>query len=103
MSEAELQAPLPVGFLYDAQGQVMLDPDQQVQQSIRFLFESFRRLGSAGAVVKAFREGKLLFPHRPRGGPQDGELVWVKLSISGTWPRSMGCWMNIPMRPLPTS
>jgi len=80
----ELQVPLPVGFLYDAQGQVMLDPDQQVQQSIRFLFESFRRLGSAGAVVKAFREGKLLFPHRPRGGPQDGELVWVKLSITQT-------------------
>ena len=52
MSEAELQAPLPVGFLYDAQGQVMLDPDQQVQQSIRFLFESFRRLGSAGALSK---------------------------------------------------
>ena len=43
----ELQVPIPVGFLYDAQGRMMLDPDQQVQQSIRFLFESFRRLGSA--------------------------------------------------------
>ena len=32
----ELQVPIPVGFLYDAQGQVVLDPDQQVQQSIRF-------------------------------------------------------------------
>jgi hypothetical protein len=61
--------------LYDAQGHVLLDPDQQVQNSIRFLFQSFRRVGSAGAVVKAFRDGKLLFPHRPRGGPQDGELV----------------------------
>ena len=80
----ELQVPLPVGFLYDAQSQVMLDPDQQVQQSIRFLFESFRRLGSAGAVVKAFRNTKLLFPHRPRGGPQDGELIWVKLGITQT-------------------
>ena len=37
MSEAELQAPLPVGFLYDAQGQVMLDPDQQVQQKYPIL------------------------------------------------------------------
>ncbi len=78
----ELQVPIPVGFLYDAQGHIMLDPDQQVQQSLRFLFESFRRLGSAGAVVKAFRESKLLFPHRPRGGPQDSELVWVKLGIT---------------------
>lgn len=78
----ELRLPLPVGFLYDTQDQVILDPDQQVQQSIRTLFQSFRRLGSAGAVVKAFRDNKLLFPHRPRGGPQDGELLWVKLSIT---------------------
>jgi DNA invertase Pin-like site-specific DNA recombinase len=80
----ELQVPLPVGFLYDEQGQVLLDPDQQVQKSIRYLFDSFRRLGSAGAVVKAFRDAKLLFPHRPRGGPQDAELIWVKLSITQT-------------------
>jgi DNA invertase Pin-like site-specific DNA recombinase len=26
----ELRVPLPVGFVYDAQGQVVLDPDQQV-------------------------------------------------------------------------
>src|SRR5205085_6109686 len=37
----ELHVPLPVGLVYEAQGQVVLDPDQQVQQSIRFLFQSF--------------------------------------------------------------
>ena len=78
----ELRLPLPVGFLYDPQGQVTFDPDQQVQQSIHTLFQSFRRLGSAGAVVRAFRDAKLLFPHRPRGGPQDGELLWLKLGIA---------------------
>jgi DNA invertase Pin-like site-specific DNA recombinase len=78
----ELRLPLPVGLLYDTQGQVILDPDQQVQQSIRTLFQSFRRVGSAGAVVKAFRDARLSFPHRPRGGPQDGELLWVKLNIT---------------------
>jgi len=78
----ELRLPLPVGFVYDTQDQVILDPDKEVQQSIRSLLQSFRRLGSAGAVVKAFRDAKLLFPHRPRGGPQDGELLWVKLSIT---------------------
>ena len=80
----ELHVPLPVGFLYDTQGQVMLDADHQVQESLRFLFQCFRRLGSASAVVNAFREASLLFPHRPRGGPQDGELTWVKLRISRT-------------------
>jgi len=32
---------LPVGFVYDAQGQVGLDPDQQVQESILFCFNPF--------------------------------------------------------------
>ncbi len=79
----ELHVPLPVGFVYDAQGQVALDPDQQVQQSIRFLFESFRRLSSACAVVRAFREAKLLFPRRLRGGSQEGELLWQKADFNG--------------------
>jgi hypothetical protein len=55
-----------------------------VQESLRFLFQSFRRLGSAAAVVKTFRDASLLFPHLPRGGPQDGDLTWVKLGISRT-------------------
>jgi DNA invertase Pin-like site-specific DNA recombinase len=80
----ELHVPLPVGFVYDAQGQVALDPDQQVQQSIRFLFQSFRRLSSACAVVRTFREAKLLFPRRLRGGSQDGELLWQKLDFNET-------------------
>ena len=77
----ELHVPLPIGFVYDAQGQVVLDPDQQVQESIRFLFQSFRRLSSASAVVRVFREAKLLFPRRLRGGPQNGELLWQKLDF----------------------
>jgi len=63
---------------------VALDPDQQVQQSIRFLFQSFRRLSSACAVVRAFREANLMFPRRLRGGPQDGELLWQKLDFNET-------------------
>ena len=78
----ELRVPLPVGFVYDAQDQVVLDPDQQVQQSIRFLFQSFRRLSSACAVVRTFREAKLPFPRRLRGGPQHGELLWQKLDLN---------------------
>jgi len=80
----ELHVPLPIGFVYDAQGQVVLDPDQQVRESIRFLFQSFRRLSSASAVVRVFREAKLLFPRRLRGGPQNGELLWQKLDFGNT-------------------
>ena len=55
----ELQCPLPVGFVYNINNElVVLDPDQQVQESIRFFFETFRRTASACAIVKAFREKK---------------------------------------------
>src|ERR1700685_1113114 len=50
----ELQSPLPVGFLYSPTHQPIPDPDQQVQESVRFFFETFRRTASACAVVKAF-------------------------------------------------
>ena len=37
----ELRCQLPVGLVYDAQGQVILDPDSQVQASLHLLFETF--------------------------------------------------------------
>jgi DNA invertase Pin-like site-specific DNA recombinase len=80
----ELQCPLPVGFVYNTNQQPVLDPDKQVQESIRFFFESFRRTGSACAVVKAFREKKLLFPRRLKKGPNKGDLVWAELPHSRT-------------------
>jgi DNA invertase Pin-like site-specific DNA recombinase len=78
----ELRAPLPVGFVYDETGQVLLDPDQQVQEAIRFFFETFRRVGSALSTVKTFRRQELLFPARVREGLRKGELVWSPLQHS---------------------
>jgi DNA invertase Pin-like site-specific DNA recombinase len=78
----ELQCPLPVGLVYNAEGRPILDPDKQVQDSLRFLFDAFRRSGSACAVVKAFRQKKLLFPRRLKRGPNQGELFWAELRHS---------------------
>jgi len=78
----ELQCPLPVGLMYNPEGRPSLDPDKQVQDSIRFLFDAFRRSGSACAVVKAFRQKQLLFPRRLKRGPNKGELVWAELRHS---------------------
>ena len=63
----ELKLPLPVGLVYDDDERVNLDPDQQVQQSIRCLFDTFRRLGSAVATMRAFHEQGLRFPRRRCG------------------------------------
>jgi DNA invertase Pin-like site-specific DNA recombinase len=80
----ELKMPLPVGLTYDSADRVVLDPDQQVQNSVHHLFRTFRRTGSASATVKAFRDQKLLFPRRPRSGPGKGELVWGALTHNRT-------------------
>jgi DNA invertase Pin-like site-specific DNA recombinase len=80
----ELKMPLPVGLVYDSADRVVLDPDRQVQNSVRHLFRTFRRTGSASATVKAFRDQKLLFPRRPRNGPRKGELLWGPLTHNRT-------------------
>jgi len=41
----------PLGFVYDAHGRIVFDPDQQVERAVRLLFETFRRTGSAMRVV----------------------------------------------------
>jgi DNA invertase Pin-like site-specific DNA recombinase len=75
---AELKMPLPVGLVYDEDERVVLDPDQQVQQSLRVFFATFDRTGSAWATVQAFRREALKFPKRGQAG--SGEIVWQALS-----------------------
>ncbi len=78
----ELEGPLPIGFVYGPDRRVRLDPDQQVQDTLRLFFETFRRTGSAMATVKAFRQQRLKFPRRARSGPQRGEVLWDDLEHS---------------------
>lgn len=72
----ELKSRLPTGFVYGPDGQVVLDPDLAVQRAVRLLFDTFRRTGSAGQVVRVFREQGLRFPWRVAMGPRRGELAW---------------------------
>ena len=78
----ELQCSLPVGLVYNLAKQPVLDPDVQVQQSLRCFFETFHRTGSAMRTVKAFRKQGLLFPRRLKQGPHKGDLLWMELSHS---------------------
>ncbi|MDI7269766.1 MAG: recombinase family protein, partial [Myxococcota bacterium] len=77
----ELRCQLAIGFVRDGDGRVVLDPDQQVQESVRLLFHTFSRTGAAHATVKHFRQQRLLFPRRLVGGPHRGELTWAPLSL----------------------
>jgi len=81
-SRGELEIGLPVGLVYAPDRKVVLDPDLQVQTALRAFFDTFRRVGSATATVRSFRERELLFPRRLRTGPHKGELCWAPLDNS---------------------
>ncbi len=81
-SQGKLRFRLPAGYVYAETGQVVFDPDEQVQEVVRLVFALFEELGTAWAVVKHFRSHKLLFPQRFWGGDRDGELVWAPLRHS---------------------
>ena len=74
----ELRFALPVGYLYDPDGQVIIDPDQEVQAAIGDLFGAFAQTGSAYGVVGVFAGRR--FPKRAWGGPGAGELRWGPLT-----------------------
>lgn len=77
--KGELRAPLPVGYTYDDQGRVVLDPDEEVRGAVSMVFRLFRETGSAYAVVQRCAEQGLRFPKRAYGGVWDGKMVWGHL------------------------
>ena len=80
--KGELRFPLPVGFRYDEQGRIILDPDEEVRGAVAFVFRLFRETGSAFAVVQRFAERGLRFPKRAYGGAWAGQLIWGRLTHS---------------------
>ena len=66
--------PLPVGLVYDTQSQWTWTPITGSTKHPVFV-SILPSSGSADAMVKTFREPKLLFPRRLRKG-REGELVW---------------------------
>lgn len=80
----EYRCLLPVGLVYDERGDVMLDPDTQVRETIAHFFETFTRVGSAHQTVKALRSEGTCFPSRLRG-PTVG-TIFRPLTFSAAMP-----------------
>ena len=76
----ELRLPLPIGYLYDEEGNLIIDPDEEVQAAVSDLFRAFAQTGSAYGVVGAFKDRR--FPKRAHGGAWTGELRWERLRYS---------------------
>ena len=76
----ELRTPLPVGLVHDDAGDVVIDPDAEVQAAIRDVFAAFAACGSAYGAVAAFSGRR--FPLRAYGGAWAGQLRWGRLTCA---------------------
>jgi DNA invertase Pin-like site-specific DNA recombinase len=73
----------PIGYVFDPQTcSLVLDSDEQIQQAVRLLFETFRRTGSAFKVVRYFDVKGIGWPRRIVAGVRAGELVFSPLTHS---------------------
>ena len=74
----ELELRLPVGLVRDEQGVVHKNPNQEVQDRIKLVFETFLKVKAASQVVCAFNAQALLIPRQNRFG----DITWRQPSIA---------------------
>jgi len=73
----DLALQLPAGLLRDPSGVVTKDPNQEVQERVALMFDSFLRLRSAVRVTRALHERWLGLPRNTR----HGEVCWKTPTI----------------------
>ena len=66
-AKGELRQGLPVGFVYDEDDRVVLDPDEAVVEAIATVFRRFDELGSARQVMLSLPRTTCCIPRRPTG------------------------------------
>ncbi len=74
----ELRFPLPVGYVHDEDGQIVMDPNEEVRSAIADVFQAFAVTGSAFGVVRVFAGRP--FPQRAYGGAWAGDVRWGRLT-----------------------
>jgi DNA invertase Pin-like site-specific DNA recombinase len=72
----ELTFPVPTGYLRRPSGEVVFDPDEQVQQVVRLVFKKFEELGTMHALLRYLVTREIQIGVRMRQGPGKGELQW---------------------------
>ena len=73
---------LPVGYVWEEEDGIRMDPDERVRETIQLFFRCFERLGSAMAVARYFEENGQPFPRRDGWGSLEVSVTWGGLSFS---------------------
>jgi hypothetical protein len=71
-----LHVAVPVGYVWDTDGAIHFDPDEQVQAVVRLIFRTFEERGTLGGLLRYLVEHQIQIGIRVREGPGKGALVW---------------------------
>src|SRR5215510_12055938 len=82
---------LPTGLVRLENGQVVKDPDRQIQHTLELIFARFATLGSCHKVLRSLRDDGVLVPRRQLAGGQGGHVQWRKPT-----PASLGAILHNP-------
>lgn len=74
----ELRISVPVGYVWDREIGLGLDPDMRLQEAVRLIFARFRELGSARQVLLSLAADQLHFP-RPSDGRRMIAFDWTPI------------------------
>jgi DNA invertase Pin-like site-specific DNA recombinase len=65
-----------IGYVREPAGGLALDPDEQVQQVVRLVFDQFDRQGTLHGLLRYLVHHGIRLPIRPHAGPNRGKLEW---------------------------
>jgi len=72
----ELGRAVPMGYTRRPSGEIILDPDEQAQSTVRLVFDLYDRHRTIGGVLRYLTANGIGLPVRAAGGAAKGELEW---------------------------
>ena len=69
-----------MGYVRRPSGEVVLDPNEHAQDTIRLVFDLFDRFRTVGRVMRYLIEHDIRMPVRVSSGPHKGDLEWHRVN-----------------------
>lgn len=76
----ELKYRIPVGYVYDDFDQLVKDPDENIQNVIQLVFDTYARFHSCQRTLKELRARHILFPKKDHTGYNRHTLQWREIT-----------------------
>ena len=88
----ELHFRLPMGYVHSPAGEIIFDPDEQVQAVVRLMFQKFEEFGTLNGVLRYLVKHDIRFGLRRYCGEGKGELEWHRANRM-----TMQNWLTHPI------